>query len=437
MNFQIIIFTACGMFIDTIVLFFYLNCYHIKKHMERFVFTTYFIYFLLNFVMGYTDVSLWIRIISNVGMITVIGQLMYDGVNRYEIGKEAIVFLMLEGVAELLVIPVAFLFTNNFNADIFNDPTKPYLWLISMCLSRIIAMCLFGIYRKIQRRHQWLLSRQEILIFYLPLTVSFICFFIITEIVVTIDNFKKEKFSILLTAIACALIIYTLIHMIVYERYIYYRNQNQELLMLKQKEALKYEYYKSQMQNFENISILYHDLKNHMLLSNYDNAYFEKIKESFEGLEDAFDTGCEILNILLWEKHNEAVKCGIKFKCIIEELEWRFMDDIDICSIMGNILDNALEAGQEIPPVQEPMINIRIGYINNLIMIKMENTCVRGSRTIRNANIFQTTKKVKEIHGIGLKSVMRAVEKYDGHCEFDSYEDRFITEILIPSPIKQ
>lgn len=437
MDTSIKILTAIGMLIDTIILFFYLNCYSIKNKRNIFAVIAYIGYFSTNFVLGCTDIDLRIRALVNICLIICIGHIVYENINSYEIGKEAIIYILLVGIAEFLFMPVVFLLTNNFSTDIFNNPSKPYLWLMSISFSRMIAMCLFKGYRKINRQNNRSLDKHEVLILYLPLIISFICFLIILKIVLDIDNFGKENFSILLVVFACALVIYTLIHMIFYEKYIRYRNENQELLMLKQKDILKYEYYRNQIESYESMCILYHDLKNHILISNYDSSYLEKTKAALSQFEKVFDTGCDILNILLWEKNNEAEKRGISFECVVGHVDLSFIDNMDVCSIIGNILDNAIEASQELFNVKRPSINIKIGNVNNFVIIKMKNDCISSSRKKLKNNIFETTKKFKKMHGIGLSSIKRVVEKYDGHCEFDIEDEVFISEILIPCPIRQ
>lgn len=431
------IFTVVGMLVDTIMLFFYLNNYSIKENGKTFAFLTYFIYFITNFILGYTDVELWIRSIINIGLIIVIGYFAYEGINNYEIGKEAIIYILLMGIAELLFIPFVFVIADSFSTDIFNDPNKPYLWLVSMGFSRMIAMCLFVLYRKIKKHSYKTLDKQEMLILYLPLSISFICFLIVLRIVLDIEDFEKEKFPFLLAIFAVALVFYTLIHMIFYEKYVHYRNKNQELLMLKQKDTLKYEYYKNQIESFENIRILYHDLKNHILVSNYDSSYFERTKATLLQYEENFDSGSDILNILLWEKSKEAIKYGINFEYNIEKIDWTFIDDMDMCSILGNLLDNAIESSKELSNIKTPSINIKICYFNNFIIIKIKNDCNTGLKIKLENNIFKTTKENKKIHGIGMNSIKRAVEKYDGCCNFDTENDTFITEILMPCPINQ
>ena len=174
-----------------------------------------------------------------------------------------------------------------------------------------------------------------------------------------------------------------------------------------------------------------------MLLSNYDSSYWDKTNVALLQFEQSLDTGNEILNILLWEKRKEAEKYGINFECITEKVDLSFIDDMDICSIIGNISDNAIEAGQELLNVKQPVISLKIGNVNNFVIIKIQNDCISSSKIKLKSNIFKTTKDMKKMHGIGLSSVKRAVEKYDGNCEFDTYDDVFIAKILIPCPINQ
>lgn len=434
---QEILFTACGMLIDTIVLFFYFNCHSIKQNRRHLLVISYLLYFISNFILGSINIPFWIRTGCNILMIITIGFFFYKDVSNYEIGKAAIIFILLLGIAELVVIPIGFFLTGRYDADIFNDPSRPYLWIISMGLSRMIALLLFNIYRKIQKRDYEKLDGQEIWILYLPLAVSFTSFLVITKTVLDINNFENEDLIFLLIAIAMTLTVYTLIHMIFFERYVQYRDKNQELSMLRQKNNLQFEYYRNQKETIENIRIMYHDLKNHLLVSSYNTDYLEKSKNTIKQFENILDTGSEILDILLWEKYNESNRLGIELESVVEKIDLNFIEDMDICSIVGNVLDNAIEASSEVDRNLLPEICLRIGKINNFVIIKVENDCIGNSRKKGKDNIFKTTKNESNMHGIGLHSVKRAVKKYDGNCEFECIGDKFIVEILIPIPINQ
>ncbi|WP_349945610.1 ATP-binding protein [Lacrimispora sp. BS-2] len=432
MDKQAILIAIFVMFIDTMVLFFYLNCHTIKESKRLQAISAYSLYFLINCILGSIDFPLLCKAICNICMVLAIRYFNYDKVSRYEIGKEAIVFILLLGISEVLILPLIFLLTKSFDMDIFNDYSRPNLWLISMGLSRIIALCLFMLNRKIQKRNYEKLDEQEILILYLPLLISFVSFLVIAKILLGFDDFEKDDFLVLLAVIACILVVFPLLHMIFFEKYIHYRNKDQELSMLKQKDHIQYEYYQNQIETFENIRIMHHDLKNQMLVSTFSPTYMEKTKETLSQFEKFSDTGNRILDILLWKKSNEANKLGIELESDIEKVDLNFIDDMDICSIAGNILDNAIEACSEIDRNQIPKISVRLSKINNFVIFKIENDCIGSIRKKQRENVFETTKAEKKMHGIGLNSITHAVEKYNGNCEFECMDNKFLTEILIP-----
>lgn len=434
MDKQAMLFTACGMFIDSLILFFYLNCHSIKENRKLHVLFAYLSYFLINCILGSTTLPIFTRAVCNVCMIMAIGYFFYSKISLCEIGKEAIMFLLLMGVAEILIIPLIFLVTQDYNADVFNDPNRYDLWLISMGLSRLIALSLFMLCRKIQKQNYDKLDHQEIVILYLPLAISFVSFLVITKIVIDFEQLRKEHFVILLAAIACLMVISAMLHMLFFEKYVHYRDKDQELSMLKQRNNMQYEYYRNQIETFENMRIMYHDLKNHMLISSLSPKYQAETNDTLRQFEKFSDSGNSILNILLWKKYAQAGKYGIEVESVIEKADLNFMDDMDICSIVGNILDNAIEACMEVDRNQIPEITVRIGKINQFIIIKVENDCIGSVRKKHKESIFETTKAEKNMHGIGLNSVKRAVEKYDGNCEFECNHNKFTTEVLIPIP---
>lgn len=181
---------------------------------------------------------------------------------------------------------------------------------------------------------------------------------------------------------------------------------------------------------------MYHDLKNHMLVSQLDKAHIERLQGVMRHFERFSDSGNDILNILLWVKFNEANKLGIEIDSQITKVNFSFIDDLDLCSIWGNLLDNAIAACSEIDKTKFPKIVLCVAKTNDFIMIKIENDCV--TRRKKSANgFFKTTKAEENLHGIGTKSIRRVAEKYDGTAVFESFDNRFVTQIMIPSPFKQ
>lgn len=96
------------------------------------------------------------------------------------------------------------------------------------------------------------------------------------------------------------------------------------------------------------------------------------------------------------------------------------ISNYDLCVILGNLIDNAIEAVEgEISPV----IYVQMNYIKNLFLIKVINTYSK------NAISYETTKEDSDFHGIGLKSIKRIVDKYNGNFSIE-LKNNYVTAIV-------
>ena len=94
---------------------------------------------------------------------------------------------------------------------------------------------------------------------------------------------------------------------------------------------------------------------------------------------------------------------------VVDGARLDFMDVMDICSIFGNALDNAIECEKKIPETEKRMIHVNFEQ-----------------------NLPVTTKKQAEFHGYGLKSLRHTVHKYGGEVDIDVEDQWFRLKILIP-----
>lgn len=134
-------------------------------------------------------------------------------------------------------------------------------------------------------------------------------------------------------------------------------------------------------------------------------------------------TGNKVIDAVLATKKNSAEHKGINFyadgnipdKCIV--------DEIDFTNIIGNLLDNAIEAAEK---VENGNVSIVIKPQKKFIIIKVKNS-YDGNKNSE----MKTTKKDKEFHGIGLKSIKRIVEKYQGEFELEFKEKEVEATVLL------
>ncbi|MBQ8600000.1 MAG: sensor histidine kinase, partial [Clostridia bacterium] len=103
------------------------------------------------------------------------------------------------------------------------------------------------------------------------------------------------------------------------------------------------------------------------------------------------------------------------------------IDPVDLCIVFGNALDNAIEACLKLPHEEMKKISISAKQNADLFFIKITNPVVKQVK-IRN-NMIMTTKEDVFSHGIGLYSIRKVAEKYNGHLDLQCNDRLFITEI--------
>jgi sensor histidine kinase regulating citrate/malate metabolism len=105
------------------------------------------------------------------------------------------------------------------------------------------------------------------------------------------------------------------------------------------------------------------------------------------------------------------------------------VSEIDLCIIIGNLLDNATEACMKLPDEKERFIRIYIDILKEQLYISVSNA-VGGSVKKSGGNYLST--KEKDGHGFGLMRVDKIAEKYGGFINRQNEEGVFATEIMLP-----
>ncbi len=133
---------------------------------------------------------------------------------------------------------------------------------------------------------------------------------------------------------------------------------------------------------------------------------------------------------MLAAKGMECQKEGIELTSVADGTLLEFMDVMDICSIFGNALDNAIECEKKIDEAEKRMIHLHLSSRHEFVVIKIENYYEGDIRFERELPV--TTKKDKEFHGYGLKSLKYTVHQYHGEVDIRAENHWFSLRILIP-----
>lgn len=180
---------------------------------------------------------------------------------------------------------------------------------------------------------------------------------------------------------------------------------------------------------------LRHDLNN-KLSPLYDMAVSGKTREITEHLSELIElcqsskqyvnSGNNTFDSIINYKLQTAMKENIQISADIIVPNELSIAAFDIATILGNVLDNALEA---VAAVEERWISIKIKYTKGRLIIEINNS-YDGMVKKEKGNIV-TRKENTENHGLGLKSVESVLQKYDGVIQVDYDEKRFKVKILV------
>lgn len=144
-------------------------------------------------------------------------------------------------------------------------------------------------------------------------------------------------------------------------------------------------------------------------------------------------TGNTALDIVLSEINQQCSKYSIRASYVTEGEALSFMAEEDVYSLFGNLLSNAVEAVSKYPEENRTM-GIRIeNRCGHLLSISVYNYCGDERFDFKNG-LPQTTKKHRELHGFGLKSVRRICDKYDASLDICPDKGFFNVNILMPVP---
>ena len=204
---------------------------------------------------------------------------------------------------------------------------------------------------------------------------------------------------------------------------------------------MQYANYQISKKSVDMVNQKYHDLKHqiNLLREEFDSKdaleYLDKMESEIESYEAQNKTGNKILDTILTGKSLYCQQNDIKLTVVADGSLLNFMDIMDISALFGNALDNAIESVIAIPEKEKRLIHLTISKDKGFVRIRMEN-CYGGELDFENG-LPQTTKKDRNYHGYGLKSMRSTVQKYNGSVRVEAKEGWFELRILIPVSIRE
>lgn len=206
-------------------------------------------------------------------------------------------------------------------------------------------------------------------------------------------------------------------------------------------------YYQNQLEIIEasesSVKSLRHDLENHLLTLSHllqeenlpqARKYLTAAHAQLDAARVLSRTGNSCIDSLINYKLHHLEDAGVHLDYQAEIPSQLQIDAFDLTVILGNLLDNALEALDRLPASEEKDLSLHLKYDRGRLLIKISNTCDEVKHSSRG---LLTRKTHPAIHGIGLKNVRAAIDKYQGHLKTTFSQNRFTAYAIIYEPAGQ
>lgn len=223
------------------------------------------------------------------------------------------------------------------------------------------------------------------------------------------------------------------VFLLAYNAYIVNR---QQLKLMYLKDSMLEEQFESLKENYELKRRQVHDgIQQNLLLSGYleqgkieeAQKYLEELRKGLNSTRIKGETGITEIDVMLHYKRQQAEAQNTRI-CTKIEMYFCPLKRNDVCILLGNLLDNALEATEGLPEEQRE-ISLHLQTVNKMFLLAIENP-YQGERKIQDGK-YLTTKKNSGEHGLGLESSRRIVESYGGSFQIKDDGSTFCIEAIV------
>jgi len=170
-------------------------------------------------------------------------------------------------------------------------------------------------------------------------------------------------------------------------------------------------------------------LKGHLEAGETERAlqYIEQLDEQLRDVDVLLKTGNVALDAILSAKIAQAKAAGIEVTVKANVPDGLMLSDVELSIIVGNLLENAIEACSGL--AGQRFIRIYMTIKGNMLYFSMLNSA--GEKKKKEGTLFTSHKK--GVHGFGLHRAEAIIEKHGGWCKYNSEEGAFTSEFLVPA----
>lgn len=263
----------------------------------------------------------------------------------------------------------------------------------------------------------------------------------VTTVIFFLSYESNSEFVILLTILTVLLLIAAnVLILTISDKILEQEMKLQSLEFAEERLKQQEEYYKTVVDKQKEILRIRHDMNNYLLSlagyieENQTEKALEKISQKTIKLRKEEYILCEnpCIAALLSAKCHIMQKKNVKFDYRIQMPEKLLVDETELCIILGNLLDNAIEACEKFENREGKTIFLKIRYEEDYIVMNITNPVCKGFEPEEGR---KTLKKQKGLHGFGMENVRILAEKYDGTVMFSCEDNIFSADVLLKNDV--
>ena len=370
--------------------------------------------------------NLWINTAVSIAIRVLFCVLCFD-VKPVLAACYSVVLVVLNFALELIAVFVISAITGTETID-YNSNLA--LLILECSISKILFFATCLVMSHIIKPHSGF-SKYQLNLFFFPLCSALclmIFWFICTRDSVTYD------IQLLLSVASVIIFGSTVLLFITYQHQL--DAESEHLRVKSENERLQTEksYYDILEQQNQQLMIYTHDTKNHLAaiqsLSTDPviNEYIAKLLNQLKDYSSNCHSGNKMLDVMINKFVIDCNRRGIQFDYYLKSCNLKRLDDIDLVAILGNLMDNAITAAAK---SNDKKISLETTQRNGYSVIIISNSC--DSAPMIQGGQLVTSKDDKKLHGFGLKSVAKALKRYNGDFswEYNELYHEFIVTVMI------
>ena len=299
---------------------------------------------------------------------------------------------------------------------------------IEVAFSKLVLIFFYYVLVRRLWKREYRQSRTQVILYLIMFLYSVVNF-----IILAIAATRKTDYFLLCANIGCVIFA---------NLYLFYAlkvedeksSMEFQIAMMKQQESMQFEHYERQREKYGKSIEILHDVSKHIRsieelyqagVTDKAMEYTRQIGGILKPLVPEEYSDNPMLNILLADRKQAAESMGIRFVVKVESTGLGFIEPVDVTTLFGNLLENAMQAALKCSG--ERYIKVHIKNYNEMLSIRIENSVEQEVR-IKNGRPVSAGGRGT---GIGCLNVQRCVEKYGGSVLYKNGEGKFYSDVIL------